>query len=432
LHVVLVPGFAGFDALGQLEYYSGITPLFRRWSASHPEAAAVLHYFDNLPTAGVDTRAARLRAWLAKRVARGQIRDGDRVALVGHSTGGLDVRRAIWDLAQLQEPIPVDGPRGEAFTVAPAAILEAVRRVAFLSVPQHGTNIADWVRAHPVERALAVTGLRAIVRAAAGVPAADMFQGWVAGFAAALAGADFLLAVQDALTEIEVGANDDPSRVAAAHEALAQLTLWLRHLSSDFSAVNDLATKAPPRSRSPAHFSAAARDRERELWERAGIRTASWATVGARPFRFEPGRAAPRWDRTKPWTWPELSAHDDAAVRMDVVYRWAYRACAGGPFTWPAAASPALVPLGGAAPETIELWDNDGIVNTASMLWPDGAATVLVRGDHGDVLGHHRCVAARAGTGRKFQAYDLLGSASGFDERTLERVWAGVFDFCAS
>jgi hypothetical protein len=27
LHIVLVPGFAGFDALGQLEYYGGITPL---------------------------------------------------------------------------------------------------------------------------------------------------------------------------------------------------------------------------------------------------------------------------------------------------------------------------------------------------------------------------------------------------------------------
>ena len=26
LHVVLVPGFAGFDALGQLEYGAGVTP----------------------------------------------------------------------------------------------------------------------------------------------------------------------------------------------------------------------------------------------------------------------------------------------------------------------------------------------------------------------------------------------------------------------
>lgn len=29
LHIVLAPGFAGFDALGQLEYYAGLTPHFR-------------------------------------------------------------------------------------------------------------------------------------------------------------------------------------------------------------------------------------------------------------------------------------------------------------------------------------------------------------------------------------------------------------------
>jgi hypothetical protein len=27
MHVILIPGFAGFDVLGQLEYYAGVTPL---------------------------------------------------------------------------------------------------------------------------------------------------------------------------------------------------------------------------------------------------------------------------------------------------------------------------------------------------------------------------------------------------------------------
>ena len=30
-HIVLVPGFGGFDALGQVEYYAGITRLFQQW-----------------------------------------------------------------------------------------------------------------------------------------------------------------------------------------------------------------------------------------------------------------------------------------------------------------------------------------------------------------------------------------------------------------
>ena len=52
-HIVLIPGFAGFDALGQLEYYGGLTGLFKKWKQGHE----VVHYFDNLPTAAVVTRA---------------------------------------------------------------------------------------------------------------------------------------------------------------------------------------------------------------------------------------------------------------------------------------------------------------------------------------------------------------------------------------
>ena len=69
VHMVLIPGFGGFDALGNVEYYSGITRQFQ----IHDDKSAVLHYFDNLPTAAVVTRAARLRAFLAKRIARGEI-----------------------------------------------------------------------------------------------------------------------------------------------------------------------------------------------------------------------------------------------------------------------------------------------------------------------------------------------------------------------
>src|ERR1700757_3799225 len=93
-HIVLIPGFGGFDALGQLEYYSGITPLFQSWLAGNQ----VLHYFDNFPTAAVVTRRARLRSYLARRIARGEISISDDVILVGHSTGGLDIRQLLCDL----------------------------------------------------------------------------------------------------------------------------------------------------------------------------------------------------------------------------------------------------------------------------------------------------------------------------------------------
>jgi hypothetical protein len=139
VHVVLVPGFAGFDALGQLEYYAGVTPLFQSWKDGHKDRGrVVLHYFDNFPTAAVITRAERLRRYLAKRIARGEIQNRDAVVLVGHSTGGLDIRSLLYSH---HPDIQIDGGAAQ---VKREEILDFVQGVVFLSVPQWGTNIADW------------------------------------------------------------------------------------------------------------------------------------------------------------------------------------------------------------------------------------------------------------------------------------------------
>ena len=42
-HIVLIPGFGGFDALGQVAYYAGVTRRFQAWKHEKP---VVLHYFD--------------------------------------------------------------------------------------------------------------------------------------------------------------------------------------------------------------------------------------------------------------------------------------------------------------------------------------------------------------------------------------------------
>src|SRR6516162_6801031 len=163
-HIVLVPGFVGFDALGQMEYYAGVTPIFRLWQRKQP--AAVLHYFDNFPTAAVKTRAQRLRDYLAKRIARGEFLEEDQIALVGHSTAGLDIRQLLMNLASddagtTPSSYAVDGTFGTSFTVAPGDILRRIHRVVFLAVPHFGTNIADWLRARAAGRYLVVADLRA-------------------------------------------------------------------------------------------------------------------------------------------------------------------------------------------------------------------------------------------------------------------------------
>ena len=283
-HIVLIPGFAGFDALGQLEYYSGVTPLFQH------RRGAVLHYFDNFPTAAVVTRAKRLESYLAKRIARGEIEGSDEVTLVGHSTGGLDIRRLIWDLHLRTQPIVVDG----GATVEPEAILELLRTVVFLSVPHWGTNIADWVRGHSNWRELAVAELRTAVSGSQ-VPGVDRIEQGVADAAAYLMGSGLLDALRDSLSEAdEHCGKPGPVRTADAHEAASALELYLRHIASDFSAIDDLASSPPAgTASSPAHFNRRDREKELELWEAQRIEVRSYVTLGKRPFRFDCGSEAP-------------------------------------------------------------------------------------------------------------------------------------------
>ena len=421
-HVVLIPGFAGFDALGQLEYYSDITRLFQTCRARNQ----VLHYFDNFPTAAVVTRATRLRVYLARRIARGEISLSDDVTLVGHSTGGLDIRWLLWDLYPLlrrNQPIVVDGRA----KVDPASILEVVRRVVFLSVPHWGTNIANWVQTYRLERKAVVEELRAAVVGSQLLPL-DRIETGIMGGAACLTGAELFRAAQDALSEAnEHNGRPSPFRTAEAQEAASQLGLYLRHMASDFRAIDDL-TSPPERAGkpvSPAHFTVS--DRKKELRLARRIKFRSYVTLGRRPFRFDPG-PAPLWEFSKPSTYPEASKDPALSAGTDIVYRKCYRACAGGPFRQPAHSGKVTKRLSGAPRHAIEVWDNDGIVNTLSMLWPRGD-NVLVPGDHMDIVGHYKPLLAERGGGRKYRAYDLLKSESGFNENIFKEVWQEIFAF---
>jgi len=422
-HAVLIPGFAGFDALGQLEYYSGVTPLL----PTRPPGNQVLHYFDNFPTAAVVTRATRLRSYLARRIARGAISTGDDVTLVGHSTGGLDIRRLLCDLHDLQrrkQKIMVDG----GVKVEPGKILECVRRVVFLSVPQWGTNIADWVHAYGVLRRALVEEFRAAV-AGSQLLLLDQIESLITGGAAFLTGAELFRAVQDALSEAnEHNGKPSPARTAEAQEADSQLALYLRHMASDFRAIDDL-TSRPPRGKpvSPAHFDD--RERKKELMRLRGIQFRSYVTLGRRPFRFDPGLPVPPLQLVKPWTYPEVSKDAALSAGTDIAYRTFYRACAGGPFQEPLLSSKVTGRLHGAPQHSIEVWDNDGIVNTMSMFWPKGE-NVLVPGDHMDIVGHYKLIKAERGGGRKYRTYDLLKSESGFSDKIFKEVWKEIFAFC--
>lgn len=424
-HIVLIPGFGGFDALGGVQYYAGVTSLFR---TPTPDKSVVLHYFDNLPTAAVVARAAELRSYLAKRIVRGEILPDDVVTLVGHSTGGLDIRQLFSDLHRLSLPgnhsLHVDG----GVEIKAEEILKPLRRVVFMSVPHWGTNIADWVHSNPLLRKAVVKYLQVAV-AGSQVYRLDQIEEQITGTAACLTGAEILRAIQDSLTEAnENFGTPNPERTAEAHETASALALYLRDMASDFHAIDDLTSQPPVDGlMSPAHFSDSKRKREFEQWK--PIKTLSFATVGRRLFHFDPDKPAPVFHLENPFIYPEILNEDDGSAGTDISYRLCYRACAGGPFHRPTLGGKVTRRLNGAPRDRIEEWDNDGIVNTASMLWPIGP-NVLVRADHLDIVGHyHLRKAVPAGAGRVYRSYDSLRSASEFTDETFEAVWREIFDF---
>lgn len=444
-HIVLVPGFGGFDALGQIRYYAGLTPLFLEWVEKHGSAAhATLHYFDNLPTAAVATRAARLRDYLAKRIVRREFQRGDTIVLVGHSTGGLDIRRLLWDLTEKpDEPVALDGlQKDDPGAVRHSHLLEMLQRVVFLSVPQYGTNIANWVSKHDSLRRLMMNAIRDSVAQQPNRP--GIFRSGFSQLLGTVGKADLFLAARDAMEECdeeeclkehtcltqprcsqENRCGEAWQRTTASREAYSELRLWTQHIAADFRAITDLEHSGGSRLQSPAQFDAATRARELERWRQYGITTRSYATVGRCPFNPDDLRRGRVLSLIDLRTWPT----EDASQKTDVAYRWSYRACAVGPFVASEGLSTATE-LGKTTRKTLENWENDGIVNTASMLWPDGPATRLVNGDHGDIIGHYRQVPSGSRSGRRFHAYDLLRSDSGFTETVFKDVWHDVLGFC--
>ena len=307
----------------------------------------------------------------------------------------------------------------------------------FLSVPHWGTNIAEWVYRRAPLRKTVIADLRAAF-AGSQLYLLDRVEAGLAGGAAALTDAELLLALRDALTEANDDWSDDPSRVADALEAASELKLYFSQMASNFRAIDDLTPESHPNEPSPAHFCPDQRETELQLWARPRIHCLSYATVGGRAFTFLSGHPAPVFNLISPLDDLKVAQGSGQAADTDISYRLCYRACAGGTLTYPDGAGKISRVLGPRPPEPLELWDNDGIVNTVSMLWPEGEIA-LVQADHLDIVGHFHLTPVETETHkaaheppRVFQSYDALRSAPKFKRTTFEAVWDEIFCFAAT
>lgn len=352
-------------------------------------------------------------------VFRRVLQPDDTVVLVGHSTGGLDIRCLLSRLQRHEtmeppssDPTPDERPlRIDPTDVLRDAIAAGRVRAVFLSVPHLGTNIADFVGAH-----------RSIIRVL--LFFLKWFP-WFVGFVISLirvfgvVGRGQLVdeAIDDVRRELRIP-SDDPWGAAEARRARAKLELWRTQTTSDFLAITDLAA-----ARGADRLVDRARDgTAREL---DGVPCLTFATITPHPFVDDPV-----YDPHTRSIGDVRELARDAGEGTDELFRTSYAACAAGPFDRRASAR--WLPGCGYDEETsvaIEPWENDGIVNTASMIWPAGD-TWLVPADHADIIGHYSLRPAKNTTsGRRHEAYNLLDSHSQFGPDQFRLVWHRVFEF---
>ncbi len=128
-HVFLLPGFFGFDNLGDLAYFSHVRDALTDW-CRRAGVDAQVHSVATPPTASLRQRT-RVVVDHMHRVCGPGGADGP-LHLVGHSSGGLDARLVVTPDVVLPE-----GPAAEPLAAR-------VRSVVTVSTPHHGTPLATF------------------------------------------------------------------------------------------------------------------------------------------------------------------------------------------------------------------------------------------------------------------------------------------------
>jgi triacylglycerol lipase len=146
-HVVLVPGFFGFGALGRLSYFAGVSEALTAEFTRRGLRVDIVEV-PTLPTASIRHRAAQVLETLA-RVTRS---DEGPLHVIAHSTGGLDARLAIAPTASL--------PTSVNFT-----LYDRIRTLVTISTPHFGTPLASFfgsAMGYPLLRVVASLSISAL------------------------------------------------------------------------------------------------------------------------------------------------------------------------------------------------------------------------------------------------------------------------------
>ncbi len=364
-HVILVPGFFGFGRLGKIDYFAGVRALLEKRFQELGHSVRVSEVA-TLPTASLRQRAARVLEALCDAAEL-----PGRLHIVGHSTGGLDVRIAIAPTASL--------PTTRRFTAS-----DRLGSVVTVCCPHYGTPVATYFT-RPLGRAL----LRAACRYAIFL----LERGHVP--------LRWLLR----LGYWAVRLRDPRRRHRGTFDQLYE------------SLLNDLDEK---RRTELAQFLRAIAADDTLLFQLtpAGCDLLNACTLEPLvPHGSVVARA--RVPNFRDWLLSFRSLHEQLVYPLFAYcHRLARRKDA---YPLPELSPPHRAALERAWAEGFADSDNDGVVPVASQTW--GEIVHVARADHLDVVGQFGNSSESAFTG------DWLPSHSGFDAAQFQALWSSVADF---
>jgi hypothetical protein len=362
-HVLLVPGFFGFANLGDFAYFSHVREFFARLMRRRGIGGEVI-VVQTFPTASIKRRATRVVETMAELLDR----DDGIVHLIGHSSGGLDVRMLTAPEVELPTTLDVD------------KYARKVKTVVTLSSPHRGSPLAAALSSVLGAQILRLISLVTIYTLRTGrVPIAAVFY-----LVRVLSLPRLPIAAGTLLNNIYRDLLSDFS--GDRREALEQFMITVGDDQELLSQLSPTAMEL---------FNAATLDRPGVRYasvvtcaRQPGLRT-SW-TVGLSPFRQA--------------THLLFAAFHRITARMPA-----------SPIGLTNSQQRALTRVYGRIPSPR---DNDGMVPTLSQVW--GEIIHATWGDHLDAIGHFYLPTHVP------PHFDWLNSGQNFTLDEFERIWSDV------
>lgn len=366
--IYLVPGFFGFTKIGELNYFHRVGSTLEEMLDAHGIDAEVVECTTQ-PTGSIRKRALRV---LHQIEATGGL-DADRIHLVGHSTGGLDIRLLATPGVELLED-----DREERLG-------DRLRSVISVATPHFGTPLANFFTTFQGRYMLQI--LTALATNMAG--------------RYTIVGASMLL---QAAAQVDDRLGRDRTMLDTLSERLlSQITvdkndpLWafLHEVSSDQGAIIQLTPEG-------MHLFNAA------VTQRPGTRYHCVATAAPPPSLRN---------------LPKLINPKRAASAAIFSSLWRLTSREHSHYPYPSPASRLEADVEATLPFPLTPATNDGIVPTLSQL--HGELIMAVVADHLDVVGQFSNAGGNPHS-------DWLPSGSKFDEARFRRVMKGIADAIAA